>query len=179
MLIHSHSCLLLGIFNMVILSGVDKKTSVLDYVIKSLLERGEDRLLSLSETLEVGEETTRLSGRDCSREIDHLFAEFKVLEEEFSKASKQQIESIAVQEFTEDFTEKLRDFLDYATETIQEMTKMHELMKRKIVVVVEYFGEDVATCETTKIFSVIRQFIVAFESSKKALIARRNRKLRK
>jgi predicted house-cleaning noncanonical NTP pyrophosphatase (MazG superfamily) len=52
-------------------------------------------------------------------------------------------------------------------------------MKRKIIVVVEYFGEDVDACETTKIFSVIRQFIVAFETSKNTLIERRNRKQRK
>ena len=160
-------------------AGVDKKTSVLDYVIKSLIERGEERLLSIADTLEVGEETTRLSGRDCSREIDHLSKDFHLLEDEYKKASDNQIESEAVIEFTSDFIEKLQDFLDYGTEKMMEVTKMHNLMKRKIVVVVEYFGEDVATCETTKIFSVIRQFIMAFESSKKALIERRNRKQRK
>lgn len=158
--------------------GVDKKTSVLDYVIKSLLERGEDRLLALSETLEINEETTRLSGKDASREIDHMLKDFRSLEIEFEKASKNQV-SASVVDFNKDFTEKLTDFMDYASETINEVNKTHELMKRKIIIVVEYFGEDVDACETTKIFSVIRQFIVAFETSKNTLIERRNRKQRK
>jgi len=168
-----------SLLKMVHTRGVDKKTSVLDYVIKSLLERGEDRLLSLAETLEVSEETTRLSGRDASREIDHLLKDFHSLEEEFKKASRNEIEAAAVVDCTKEFTEKLSDFLDYAGETIKTVNKTHELMKRKIVSVVKYFGEDVDTCETTKIFSVIRQFIVAFESSRKTLIERRNRKQRK
>lgn len=152
---------------------------MLDYVIKSLIERGEDRLLSISESLEVDEETTRLSGRDCSREIDHLLKDFKSLEGEYDKAMRGQVDSAAVRSFTADFTGKLQDFLEYGTEKMKEVSKIHDLMKRKIVVVVEYFGEDVATCETTKIFSVIRQFTTVFESSRKALIDRQSRKQRK
>lgn len=48
-------------------------------------------------------------------------------------------------------------------------------MNRKIITVVEYFGEDEKTCETTKIFSVLKEFKVAFESSRISLIARMER----
>ena len=152
---------------------------MLDYVIKSLIERGDERLLNIPETLEVDEETTRLSGRDCTREVDHLLKDFTVLEEESAKALRNELESLAVSDLSQEFTEKIGDFMDYANEKIVEIRKVHSLMDRKIVMVVEYFGEDVGTCETTQIFSVIREFLLCFESSKKAMIARLNRKQRK
>lgn len=43
-------------------TGTDKKTSVLDYVIKSLYDHNEESVLSLLEDLSLVEETARLSG---------------------------------------------------------------------------------------------------------------------
>ena len=53
--------------------------------------------------------------------------------------------------------------------------KTKDLMNRKIITVVEYFGEDEKTCETTKIFSVLKEFKSAFESSRITLVARMER----
>jgi hypothetical protein len=43
------------------------------------------------------------------------------------------------------------------------------------VIVVEYFGEDENVCDTTNIFSVLREFKMAFEHSRKTIIARMER----
>ena len=160
----------------IVIPGVDKKTSVLDYVIKSLIEKGEDRLLSISETLDIDEETTRLSGGDASREVEMLSKDFSKLDCEYNNARNGKVVSEAVSAFNGEFTDRMEDFLQYARSTMSKVHKVHDLMKRKIVTVMEYFGEDAGDCETTKIFSVIRQFLVAFESSKKAMIERKNRK---
>ena len=47
---------------MIKMKGADKKTTVLDYVVKSLLERGEDRVLTVVDDLSVLEACSKVSG---------------------------------------------------------------------------------------------------------------------
>ncbi len=44
-------------------TGTDKKTSVLDYVVKSLYDKDEEYILLVLEDLNLVEETAKLSGK--------------------------------------------------------------------------------------------------------------------
>jgi hypothetical protein len=55
---------------------------------------------------------------------------------------------------------------------VEEVKKCRRLMQRKVTEVVEYFGEDPATCDTVRIFGVLQEFRKALTSSKEAVIRR-------
>lgn len=154
---------------------MDKKTSVLDYVVKSLLDKADDAVMGVSEDLSFDDETARISGKDTGREVDAIQQGFAQLESAYSEARNKPSVSEAANAFTEPFVQRLGGFLDAHRAQVKEMTKTRQLMDRKIVIVVEYFGEDENVCDTTNIFSVLREFKMAFEHSRKALIARMER----
>lgn len=157
------------------MSGVDKKTSVLDYVVKSLLDRGENSTLRVAEDLSFDDETCRISGKDTIREIDQLQISISTLEEQYHQAQNNPSSSEVIQQCTPYFCNRLGNFLEGCRTKMSEIMKTKDLMNRKIITVVEYFGEDEKTCETTKIFSVLREFKVAFEASRMSLIGRLER----
>lgn len=157
------------------LIGVDKKTSILDYVVKSLIDRGEQGTLRVADDLTFDDETCRISGKDTSREIDQLQQSLALVEEVYQNALNNPSESEEVRECTPSFCARLNTFLQYSREKFTEINKMKELMNRKIITVIEYFGEDEKTCETTKIFSVLKEFKTAFESSRVTLLGRMER----
>ena len=49
---------------------------------------------------------------------------------------------------------------------MEEVMKLKGLVARKVTTVIEYFGEDENTCDTTKIFQTLQQFKSAVEVSK-------------
>lgn len=142
--------------------GVDKRTSVLDYVIKTLLEKGELRVLCVSDDLELVDDAARISGRDTHREVDQLERGYQSAKSEYSKP----VESALVQQFTPVFQERLGAFLERAEMKMEEVMKLKGLVARKVTTVIEYFGEDENTCDTTKIFQTLQQFKSAVEVSK-------------
>lgn len=155
---------------------MDKKTSILDYVVKSLIDRGEQSTLRVAEDLLFDDETCRISGKDTIREIDQLEQSIKQTEEIHRSAlNNPSNQSELIQECTPAFCERLGIFLENSQGKLTELSKMRELMNRKIITVVEYFGEDEKTCETTKIFSVLREFKTAFESSRVTFLGRLER----
>mmetsp|Transcript_24624 Transcript_24624/g.36263 ORF Transcript_24624/g.36263 Transcript_24624/m.36263 type:complete len:2041 (+) Transcript_24624:160-6282(+) len=164
-----------SLLKMVHTKGVDKKTSVLDYVIKSLIDRGEQSVLAVTDDLSFDDETARISGKDTGREIDHLSKSISYINEVCSDARANESSSELVQQHTPVFVDKAQKFLDISRDRMAELTKMRELMDRKIVIVVEYFGEDIATCETTKVFSVLKDFKRAFEFSRQSQLGRMER----
>jgi hypothetical protein len=156
--------------------GVDKKTSILDYVVKSLIDRGEQSTLRVAEDLLFDDETCRISGKDTIREIDQLEQSMKQIEETYrNAANSSSTQSELIQECTPAFCERLGIFLENSQGKLVELSKMRELMNRKITTVIEYFGEDEKTCETTKIFTVLKEFKTAFESSRVSLLGRMQR----
>jgi hypothetical protein len=148
---------------------------VLDYVVKSLLDKTDDAVMGVSEDLTFDDETARVSGKDTGREVEGIQLGFAQLEQAYSDASSKPSGSEAANAFTGAFVQRLGGFLEAHRSQIKEMTKTRQLMDRKIVIVVEYFGEDENVCDTTNIFSVLREFKMAFEHSRKTIIARMER----
>jgi hypothetical protein len=144
-------------------------------VVKSLIDRGEQSTLRVSDDLSFDDETCRISGRDTAREIDQLQQSITQVEETYQNAVNNSSPSELIHECTPSFCEKLSVFLETSLGRLAELNKMKELMNRKIVTVIEYFGEDDRTCETTKIFSVLKEFKTAFESSRRTLVGRMER----
>lgn len=154
---------------------MDKKTSILDYVVKSLIDRGEQSTLRVADDLTFDDETCRISGKDTSREIDHLQQSLNFVEEVYENALNNPSQSEFVRECTTTFCDRLNTFLQHSRDKFTEINKMKELMNRKIITVIEYFGEDERTCDTSKIFSVLKEFKTAFESSRVTLLGRMER----
>jgi hypothetical protein len=59
-----------SLLKMVNTKGVDKKTSILDYVVKNIIDKGEERLLSVSRELSVVDDAGRLSCKEIVKEIE-------------------------------------------------------------------------------------------------------------
>ena len=156
-------------------AGVDKKTSVLDYVVKSLLDKADDAVMGVSEDLSFDDETARVSGKDTGREAEQLLQGVAQLEDSCQAARNGLTQSAAADMYTESFASKLEEFLSFHRDRLTEMTKTRALMDRKIIIVVEYFGEDQNQCDTTNIFSVLREFKIAFEHSRKSIIGKMER----
>ncbi|CAE7500316.1 FMNL1, partial [Symbiodinium microadriaticum] len=131
-----------SLLKMVHTKGVDKKTSVLDYVVKSLLDKADDAVMGVSEDLSFDDETARVSGKDTGREADQLLQGVAELEEAHDAAREGRTQSAVADAFTDSFVAKLEAFLAVHRDRLAEMSKMRILMDKKVAIVVEYFGED-------------------------------------
>eukprot|EP01041_Mallomonas_annulata_P005865 gene5865-11842_t len=165
-----------SLMKMVHMKGVDKKTSVLDYVVKKILSKGHERMLNAPEDISLADEAARLSGTDLSKTMTALILTLQTIENEVNRvksAAATGINTVAItEEITRTYINKLEDFIQISGKHTIEMTRVKALMARKIKDVVEYFGEDVSTCDTTKIFSVLMEFRKALIASKAAAVRR-------
>jgi hypothetical protein len=148
---------------------------VLDYVVKNLIDRGESSTLRVAEDLSYDDETSRISGKDLGREVDQLQGAFSALEDTYRDSQHASSSSPAAQAYSSFFVNRLGRFLEMSRDTMTDVSKQRDLMDKKIQVVVEYFGEDQRTCETTKVFSVLKEFKSAFEASRNSLLGRMER----
>ncbi len=156
------------------LLGVDKRTSVLDYIVKNIIDKGEEDILSVTEDLSFDSEACRTSGNDTKREIEQLQQDYRTLRSEFEYVSNESEECNSKAAFhTDQYRTHLKVFLSDTSDSMDELQRVNSLMNRKIVTIAEYFGEDERNCDTTKIFSVLQQFKVAIEVSKENIDRKR------
>jgi formin 2 len=78
-----------SLLKMVNTKGVDKKTSILDYVVKNIIDKGEERLLSVSKDLAVIDDASRLSSKDIVKEIELIKKNLDGMEDELKKCADQ------------------------------------------------------------------------------------------
>jgi ankyrin repeat protein len=182
-----------SLLRMINMKGADKKTSVLDYVVKSLYDRGEERVLVVADDLQVVEECVRMSGKEITRALSDLLATFDTLKQESDSVKERRVSgevhsptpqrsgdggtSPARQQLASTsqlFSEKLQGRIADFSSSTEEVAKVRTLMERKVRELVEYFGEDANECDTTTIFSVLQQFRRALHESK-AAVERKNK----
>jgi hypothetical protein len=156
-----------SLLKMVNTKGVDKKTTVLDYVVKSIIDKGEDRILDLSDDLCMVDQCTKLSGKEILREFEVIEKNYKMLQDELGRCLLQMKEEVVgvnspnptspsqrrsrARHMNGKFKEVLEANVNDFNGILQDVNKSCQLMTRKLNEVLEYFGEDKKTCDTMKV----------------------------
>jgi len=158
-----------------------------DYVVKSLYDRKEQRLLDVVADLQPVEEASRLSAADCARDMDELRKAFAGLEEELARVRERQAKGEALspqpqpgpgysgsgsgspkRSMSSAFVEALALHVSTFAASLEDLDRARALMTRKVAEVVEYFGES-STTSTADIFSVLIQFRRALTAAKEVV----------
>jgi hypothetical protein len=162
---------------------VDKKTSVLDYVVKKILSKGDDKLLNVADDISLADEVARLSGSELTKSLQahsltlqSLTNELERVKGSTSSSTSSKLNAIAVtEEITKQYIKSIETFLNESNPRSVEMSRLKTLMIRKTNEVIEYFGEDSSTCDTNKIFNVLMEFRRAIITSKNTAIQKLHR----
>jgi hypothetical protein len=180
---------------MINMKGADKKTTVLDYVVKSLFDRGEERVLVVAEDLAVLEGVSKVSGAEIGKQLGEVDSAHEMLQKELAivkealasgsgsgsgspggPSTLQPPPSGGSTSMRELFISRLEQQVQATSPQVEEVRRCRRLMLRKVTEVVEYFGEDPSKCDTVSIFGVLQEFRRALTQSKEAL-ARREKSL--
>ena len=164
---------------------MDKKTSVLDYVVKKILSKGDDKILNVAEDISLADEVARLSGSELTKSLQAHGLTLQSLTNELervkgntstSTSTLSKLNAIAVTEdITKQYIKSIETFLNESNSRSIEMSRLKTLMIRKTNEVIEYFGEDSSTCDTNKIFNVLMEFRKAIITSKNTAIQKLQR----
>lgn len=158
----------------------------MDYVVKSFIDKGEDRLLDVTDDLEIVESACKLSGQDTLREIESIEKNLLIVKKELDgccsfecaenlsnyrvcsrdATTVQPVDHIGLGAVA---VNKLRVNVERCSEHMVEVARYKEIMRRKIDQIVEYFGEDIKSCDTSKVFGVLQQFRWAISASKEVV----------
>lgn len=152
-----------SLLSMVNTKGVDKRTSVLDYVVKTMLDKGEEHILQVTEDLSFDNEACRTSGKDTMKQVENYIKEYEFLRKEIQTSRESEVTSKA-QAYTAQFVERAEVYLQESSVYVESVIKLQQIMTKKIVSIIEYFGEE-DTTDTTKIFGVLQQFKTALLTS--------------
>jgi hypothetical protein len=165
-----------SLMKMVNTKGVDKKTTVLDYVVKSTIDRGDSHVLDIADDLEMLSVNCKLSGKDVRAAMDTVTKNFKAMESDIHAIKSQtdfgckEREQLAVG-FSGALEEKMTGWMELYTS----LNKSQKLRTRKTKELVEYFGEDPTKTDTVDIFSVLQKFLRSVLLSKEACLRTRKK----
>ena len=152
---------------------MDKKTSVLDYVIKSLYDKQEEGILTVLTDLNLIESSARLSGTELLKEYDNLQISIENLEKSYNnnteKYNEPNFNSPTAKKIINQYQLKLNEYLLLYQKNLIECNKNKIILIKKINDIIQYFGEDPKTCSTEKIFGSLHEFLRAIAFSKTAI----------
>ena len=185
-----------SMLKMVHTKGVDKKTTVLDYVVKSLLDKedGEGTITNLIEDLGNVEMTARVgSNRDLLDDLTSVLRNYEDLQGEYRKIKEY------VDKHTSSFTtsttspaggesnidhtntyntenkvsaidlaykKHLKAYIQRYHDRVSELSNTKTTLSNKIKSIIEYFGEDTNTCEVSMVFTTMLEFRRAVMTSR-------------
>ena len=149
--------------------GADKKTTILDYMVKTLFDKGEYKLLDITEDFEMLDKVTKLSGTEILKDMELLEKNYSVVKldhEKFTTTSN---------EMDIQYAQRLRLKFEEFSLSISNIRRYQSIMKNKVVEAVEYFGEDThGSYDTTKVFGTLHLFCKSIQESK-VTVERRSR----
>jgi len=143
-------------------AGVDKKTSVLDYLVRSLYDKQEVDMLQVVDELSLVDENTKLSGSDVLKEYIGLEQTIQQLERDYSMNSSRckahHMQSPTAKTIIDEFSSRLLDYLKAFRDRMSECERVKALLRKKLDEIASYFGEDASSCDTCKLFGVLSEF---------------------
>lgn len=160
---------------------MDKKTTILDCVVKSLLDKNEGKVLEVAEDLAVVDGVTKLSSVEITRDMEGVGTSYKQLTTERDSQQAAQASGGGSQDDAK-YLSRLTANIEQFSQHLENVSKFQGIMKNKIVEVIEYFGEDPASSipkgatvpDISQIFCTIQVFRKILSDSKE-VVERRER----
>ena len=147
--------------------GVDQKTSILDVVVRSSLKSGDVAMLRVVDDLkDIG--FLKVSSEKMERDSKLLNSTLQGLRGVLKKAltSDGGASSDRATELSPIFAEHLDEYIRQFESIHENFRLLNERMSSRVVEVVEYFGEDPASCSFSRVLERLSQFIAAVQSSR-------------
>ena len=158
-----------NLLNILCTLGADKKTTILDYMVKTLIDKGEHKLLDITEDFEMLDRVTKLSGTEILKDMESLEKNYAVIKQDNEKfgVSSNEMDSL--------YAQRLHMKFEEFTLAISNIRRYQSIMKNKVVEAVEYFGEDThGSYDTTKVFGTLHLFCKSIQESR-VTVDRRSR----
>jgi hypothetical protein len=153
-----------------LLLGVDKKTTILDYMVKSLLDKNEYRLLDITDDFEILDSVVKLSGSEILKDMDGIEKSFKLLEGEHERCQEAAAaEGASESDVDNKYRMRLQMKIEQFSMQLSNVTRYQNIMRNKITEAVEYFGEETegpGACDTLKVFGTLHLFCKSITESK-------------
>jgi len=149
---------------------VDKKTSVLDYIVRTTVKKSED-MLTFAEDFTDIEKASRFPLREIYKSHENVKNGLKHAERELEVTGGQKtLDSNATE-----FTQALTGFCRSARQEINDLEEESERLRQNAARLAEYFAENPKIVMTDEIFNKLMLFTKALKSSLKS---ERDRKTR-
>jgi hypothetical protein len=134
-----------SLMKMVNTKGADRKTSLLDYVVKSLYDRGEEGVLCVLQDLTLVEGGSKISGTDVLKEFGNVSKSLEGLEAAYNENTQAQSEntltSPTAKQMMSTFSNRLSVHLVAFRELTAQCGTSGLILRRKVDDIVRYFGE--------------------------------------
>lgn len=155
----------------VLIVGVDKKTSLLDYVVKTLYDKGEESVLEVIDDLAMlSDNTLPFSTLEAFQEFDNLEKLIANLDAEKRRNSPDAtFSSPTAKAMSDEYVQKLETYVCESKEKMGFLSKRKILLSKKLRGLMEYFGEDPKSHDNTVIFQALKDFRRALAFSKEAV----------
>ena len=142
----------------------------MDYVVKSLYDRKEERLLDVVQDLAAIDDAARISSADCLRDMDELKKQLDGLKDELARVSGSSSAAglSPKKSMAAAFAEALGLQIEGFQAAVDDLDRTRAILVRNVDEVIEYFGES-ATCSTGEIFSVLQHFRRALSAAKEVV----------
>lgn len=141
---------------------MDKKTTLLDCVVKSMYDKNETKLMDVVEELSILEGAAKLSGTELKKSMENLVKEFQELEQEHRRVPQDQISSL--------YATRLSMYTTRFQLVVTELNRYKTIMLRKLIETMEYFGEDSSKdMDAGRVFSTLLLFRKSLSESRDVL----------
>lgn len=154
-------------------TGVDKKTSLLDYLVKSLYDKNDENLLEVIDDLaQLADNTLPLSSVEAFQEYEHIQKQLSSLEKEYERTQPNDsnpFSSPTAKTLSDHYCVALEEHIVRAKERLSYIVKRKVLLSKKIRALMEYFGEDPKKTDTAPIFDALKEFRRSLLFSKEAV----------
>lgn len=142
------------------------------------MEKGDERVLDLTDDLQQLPAASKLSARECGEEIEEVTLTFNSLDQQWRNASSSTRHTNRLQRNavdTQTFCDNLGEYVESFSALRESMARSGKTMRRRVDELFEYFGEDNRSCDTADIFSVLAEFCNSVAKCRAALEKRRPR----
>jgi hypothetical protein len=152
---------------------------VLDYAVKSIYDKAEEKLMGVIEDINLVEECARINTVDLLKHCESIEKDFSALSNEYERNShlcgsdasqkSEHFFSPTAKLLVADFANRLESYLSVFNGLLALVQKQKRIITKKATELIDFFGEDHSSCNSVKIFSVLHEFRRALAFSKESV----------
>ena len=149
--------------------GSDGETTVLDYVVATLIKQGDkNNIIDFWQSMPSVREASRMDVREIRSSIKELQWKVNSVQTGFVTEDKNIQEGPAIHD-TRKFIDKSNSFIEKATLVLKDLSSKLQNIEVKACSLCSFFAEDTSTCQSSSIFEVLLSFSKLVEKSKESL----------